>query len=77
MKEGMNELEWQKVARLDVHDRHCLTILREAVRNLLEESCGYPCEGDIIEFKLELNCVEDVTGGVWMRIRDGGKGGHK
>ena len=50
---------------LGVHDCHCLTILSETVSNLLEELCGYPCEGNIIKLELDLDCVEDLAGGVW------------
>lgn len=48
--------------RLDIHDCHRLTVLGETVSDLLEELSGYPCEGDIVELELNLDCVEDLTG---------------
>ena len=56
------------IIRADVHDCHRLSILCETVSNLLEELGGYPREGDIIELELDLDCVEDLTGGVWTRV---------
>ena len=48
--------------RLDAHDCHRLTILRETVGDFLEELSGYPREGDIVELELDLDFVEDLAG---------------
>ena len=50
----------------NVHDRHCLTILSEAVRDLLKKLSGYPCEGNIVELELKLDCVKNLSSGVRM-----------
>ena len=52
------------IIRTDVHDCHRLPILCETVSNLLEELGGYPREGDIIKLELDLDCVEDLAGGI-------------
>lgn len=52
--------------RLDIHDCHRLTILRETVRNFLKELSGYPREGDIVELELDLDFVEDLAGLFWV-----------
>ena len=50
------------MAQPGVHDCHRLAILSETVGDLLEKLSSYPCEGDIVELELDLDCVEDLTG---------------